>query len=188
MPDRTSASHICLGNQYCLGSFIHNCVRAGHGGRSHPGNTVPPPLCDTGVTNNQVTVQQVTSGPLPGVYCLSIQHLFLLGSPPVILVSSCFHFLSLSCPALEIRTFLSSLTLTLHSAGKEERESWLAVRRTPQQGSWRFRKQEERSLISPCWCYQTEKRGGNRLSSWGLCTLAGGCLCAPWEGRTTLLL
>ena len=119
MLDRTSASHICLGNQYCLGSLTHNCVRAEHGSRSHPGDTVPSPLCDTGVTNNQVTVQQVTSGPLPGVYSWSIQHLFLLGSPPVIF-SSCFHFLSLSCPALEIRAFLSSLTLTLHSAGKEE--------------------------------------------------------------------
>lgn len=111
-----------------------------------------------------------------------------VGVTPLIHVSSCFHFLSLSCPALKIRTFLSSLTLTLHSAGKEEKESRLGVRRTSQQGSWRFRKEEERSLIPPGWCYQTEKRGGNRLSSWGLCMLAGACLCAPWEGRTTLLL
>lgn len=110
---------------------------------------------------------------------LSIQYLFLLGVTPSTLVSSCFYFLSLSCPALEIRTFLSSLTLILHSALKEESELWLGTRRTLWQGAEGTREQEQRGLIPPSWCYWIEKRGGNKLPPRGFCILAGACLCAP---------
>lgn len=55
---------------------------------------------------------------------------------------------------------------------------------------WEIQEAEERSLFLPVGVIRLrKKRGGNRLSSWGLYALAGGCLCAlggSWDHSAAL--
>lgn len=94
--------------------------------------------------------------------------LAFLVSASIFLISATFKKKSYPCYlALKIRPFLTSSTLILPSAGKEERKSWLESEGPHGREAEGAREQEQRDSIPP-WSHWMEKRRRNWLPGCGL--------------------